>query len=53
MIHRSAGRIADVATIMPVFCKGRLAAWVGGLTDVMEVGGTAPGRGTAICVEPV
>ena len=34
---------ADVATLMPVFYKGRLAAWVGGLTHVMEVGGTEPG----------
>ncbi|HLB95210.1 MAG TPA: hydantoinase B/oxoprolinase family protein, partial [Nitrospiria bacterium] len=37
---------ADVATIQPVFYKGRLVAWVGGLTHVMEVGGTEPG-GTA------
>jgi acetone carboxylase alpha subunit len=34
---------ADVATIMPVFHKDRLVAWVGGLTHVMEVGGTEPG----------
>ena len=34
---------ADVATIMPVFYKGKLVAWVGGLTHVMEVGGTEPG----------
>jgi len=34
---------ADVATITPVFYEGRLVAWVGGLTHVMEVGGTEPG----------
>ncbi len=34
---------ADVATFMPVFYHGKLAAWVGGLTHVMEVGGTEPG----------
>jgi acetone carboxylase alpha subunit len=34
---------ADVATVMPVFYHGKLVAWVGGLTHVMEVGGTEPG----------
>jgi acetone carboxylase, alpha subunit len=34
---------ADVATFMPVFYRGELVAWVGGLTHVMEVGGTEPG----------
>ena len=34
---------ADVATLMPIFHKGQLVAWVGGLTHVMEVGGTEPG----------
>jgi len=34
---------ADVATLMPIFHNGRLVAWVGGLTHVMEVGGTEPG----------
>jgi acetone carboxylase alpha subunit len=34
---------ADVATFQPVFYDGKLVAWVGGLTHVMEVGGTEPG----------
>lgn len=34
---------ADVATFQPVFYKDKLVAWVGGLTHVMEVGGTEPG----------
>jgi len=34
---------ADVGIFMPVFYQGKIRAWVGGLTHVMEVGGTEPG----------
>jgi acetone carboxylase, alpha subunit len=34
---------ADQAVLIPVFHEGKLVAWVGGLTHVVEVGGTEPG----------
>ena len=44
---------ADVATIQPLFYEGRLVAWLGGLTHVMEVGGTEPGGDVALCTQPL
>jgi acetone carboxylase alpha subunit len=34
---------ADQAVLLPIFYKGELVAWIGGLTHCMEVGSTEPG----------
>jgi acetone carboxylase alpha subunit len=40
----------DVHTIVPIFWKGELVGWVGGVTHVIDTGATAPG---SMCVGPV
>lgn len=33
----------DIATIVPIFVKGRLIGWVGGVTHVIDTGSVTPG----------
>ncbi len=33
----------DIATIVPIFWQGRLVAWVGGVTHVIDTGAISPG----------